>query len=422
MLLSGCRAARGRVKSWTSLRPCRQSATKAPQQEVAMFCTNCGKEVGDNAFCPHCGTLVKAADKATPSPAPVPTSTAVAPVGPPPSMSPPPVAAQPGPPAAKKKKRWLVPAIATVCVLAIAAVVLALVFVVFASPSPSATVESLFKALESKNAQNLYALLDMEPFKSKPGLEASFKADMAKSIKDTNVKFKDAKFSTAISGDTATVKVTGGTVQYKGADGKLQTGSISEDFGKEFYVVKKDGKWLLSQKNFASEFARQDLKIADKTLQSLIDEYQKLNSDVISAFSDFSGITGFQELDTKFKEKSKTVTAEIDAFLVKANKLKADYEAVAKLEGAEDFKAYADIRINEVEDLIAIGNKLKVFLNEVGGVISGWVTAPPASQAAVTQALNDVANKYEAELNTLEEDYKKLDAEADALMKDLGLE
>ena len=65
---------------------------------------------------------------------------------------------------------------------------------------------------------------------------------------------------------------------------------------------------------------------------------------------------------------------------------------------------------------------MKAFLNEIGGVISGWVTAPPASQAAVTQALNDVANKYEAELNTLEEDYKKLDAEADALMKDLGLE
>jgi hypothetical protein len=343
-------------------------------------------------------------------------------VGPPPSVSPPPSAAQPGPPAAKKKKRWLVPAIATVCVLAIAAVVLVLVFVVFAGSSPSATVESLFKALESKNAQSFYALIDMEPFKSKPGLEASFKADMAKSLKDTNLKFKDAKFSTAVSGNTATVKVTGGTVQYKGADGKLQTGPINEDFSKEFYLVKKDGKWLLSQKNFASEFAKQDLKSADKALQSLIDGYNKLNSDVTSAFSDVTGVTGFQELDTKFKEKSTTVTAEINAFLGKAGKLEADYEAVAKLAGAEDYKDYTDIRINEVNDLIAIGDKLKAFLNEVSGVINGWVTAPPASQAAVTQTLNGILNKYEAELNTLEADYKKLDAEADASMKDLGLE
>jgi Skp family chaperone for outer membrane proteins len=389
-----------------------------------MFCTNCGKEVAGDAFCSNCGTPMNADDKATPSPVPttVPSSPAGVPAGPPPLISPPASAAQPGPPGAKKKKRWLVPTIATVCILAIAAVVLVLVFVVFAGSSPSATVESLFKALESKNAQSLNALIDMQPFKSKPGLEASFKADMAKSLKDTNVKFKDAKFSTAISGDTATVKVTGGTVQYKGADGKLQTGPINEDFSKEFYLVKKDGKWLLSEKNFASEFAKQDLKSADKALQPLIDGYNKLNSDVTSAFSDVTGVTGFQELDTKFKEKSKTVTAEIDAFLGKAAQLKADYEAVAKAEGAEEYKAYTDVRINEVNDLIAIGNKLKAFLGEVGAVISGWVTAPPTSQAAVTQTFNDITNKYEAELNTLEADYKKLDAEADASMKDIGLE
>ena len=389
-----------------------------------MFCTNCGKEVGDNAFCPNCGTPMNAADKATPppAPAPVPSPPAGMPVEPPPSISPPPSAAQPGPPAAKKKKRWLVPVIATVCVLAIAAVVLVLVFVVFAGSSPSATVESLFKALESKNAQSVFALIDPEPFKSKPGLETSFKADMAKDLKATNVKFKDAKFSASISGDTATVTVTGGTVQYKGTDGKLRTGSISEDFSKEFFLVKKDGKWLLSQKNFVGAFAKQDLKSADKALQSLIDGYNKLNSDVTGAFGDIGGLTGFQELDTKFKEKSKTVTAAIDAFLGKAVQLKADYEAVAKAEGAEEYKAYTDVRINEVNDLITIGNKLKAFLNEFGAVITGWVTVPPSSEAAVTQTINDITNKYETELNALEADYKKLDAEADASMKDLELE
>jgi hypothetical protein len=389
-----------------------------------MFCTNCGKEVGDNAFCPNCGTPMNAADKATPppAPAPVPSPPAGMPVEPPPSISPPPSVAQPGPPAAKKKKRWLVPVIATVCVLAIAAVVLVLVFVVFAGSSPSATVENLFKALESKNAQSVFALIDPEPFKSKPGLETSFKADMAKDLKATNVKFKDAKFSASISGDTATVTVTGGTVQYKGTDGKLRTGSISEDFSKEFFLVKKDGKWLLSQKNFVGAFAKQDLKSADKALQSLIDGYNKLNSDVTGAFGDIGGLTGFQELDTKFKEKSKTVTAAIDAFLGKADKLKADYEAIAKLEGAEDYKAYADIRVNEVDDLIAIGNKLKDFLNELGAVISGWVTVPPTSEAALTQTINDIVNRYESELGTLENEYKKLDSEADASMKDLGLE
>jgi len=103
-------------------------------------------------------------------------------------MSPPPSAAQPAYLPRKKNKRWLVPAIATVCVLAIAAVVLVLVFVVFAGSSPSATVGSLLKALESKNAESLYALIDMQSFKSKPGLEASFKADMAKNLKDTDVQ------------------------------------------------------------------------------------------------------------------------------------------------------------------------------------------------------------------------------------------
>jgi len=389
-----------------------------------MFCTNCGKEVGDEAFCTHCGTPMNSADEAKPSPAPatVPASPASAPEGSQTSVTPPPSPAQPGPPVAKKKRRWLVPAIATVCVLAIAAVVLVLVFVVFAGSSPSATVASMFKTLESKNAQSLYTLIDMQSFKSKPGLEASFKADMAKSLKDTNVKFKDAKFSTTTSGDTATVKVTGGTVQYKGADGKLQTGPINEDFSKEFFLVNKNGKWLLSQKNFAGEFAKADLTSADKTLQTLIDGYNKLNSDVTNAFSDVSGVTGLQDLDTKFKEKSKTVTAEIDAFLAKAEKLKADYEAVAKLEGAEDYTDYTDTRIKEVDDLIAIGNKLKAFLAEIGGAISSWVTTPPTSQTAVTDTLNGIANKYEAELGALETDYKKLDAEADASMKDLGLE
>jgi Skp family chaperone for outer membrane proteins len=342
-------------------------------------------------------------------------------VGPQTSVTPPQSAAPPGLPVAKKK-RWLVPAIATVCVLAVAAVVLVLVFVVFKGSSPSATVASMFKALESKNAQSFYALIDMEPFKNQPGVEASFKADMAKNLMDTNVKFKGAKFSTTTSGNSATVKVTGGTVQYKDADGKLQTGPINEDFSKEFYLVKKNGKWLLGEKNFAGEFAKQDLKSADKTLQTLIDGYNKLNSDVTNAFSDVSGVTGLQDLDTKFKEKSKTVTAEIDAFLAKAEKLKADYEAVAKLKGAEDYTDYTDTRIKEVDDLIAIGNKLKAFLAEIGGAISSWVTTPPTSQTAVTDTLNGIANKYEAELGALETDYKKLDAEADASMKDLGLE
>jgi Skp family chaperone for outer membrane proteins len=281
---------------------------------------------------------------------------------------------------------------------------------------------SLFKALESKNAQSLYALIDMEPLKSKPGLEASFKADMAKSLKDTDVKFKNAKFSTNTSGNTATVKVTGGTVQYKDADGKLQTGPINEDFSDEFYLVKKGGSWLLGEKNFAGEFAKQDLKSADKTLQTLIDGYNKLNTDATGALSNYTGVTGFQELETQFKQKSATVTAEIDAFLAKANKLKTDYQNVAKLEGADDYKDYADTRVKEVDDLIAIGNKLKAFLDELGGVIHGWVTTPPASEAAVAQAVNDIVNKYEAELGTLETDYKKLDAEADASMKDLGLQ
>jgi Skp family chaperone for outer membrane proteins len=389
-----------------------------------MFCTNCGKEVGDNAFCPHCGTAVNAVNKDTPSPVPtpVPSSPAAAPPGPPPLISPPPAAAPPGPPAAKKKKRWLIPTIATACVLVIAAVVLVLVFVVFASSSPSATVGSLFKALESKNSQSFFALVDMEPLKSKPGVEAAFKTDMAKSLKDSNLKFKNAKFSTTVTGDAATVKVTDGTVQYKDADGKLQTGPINEDFSKEFYLVKKNGKWLFSEKNFGSEFAKQDLKIADKSLQSLIDGYGTLNSDVSNAFSDITGVTGFQDLDTKFKEKSATITAEIDAFLAKAGKLKTDYEAVAKIEGAEDYKDYADTRINEVDDVIAVGNKLKAFLNEFGAVISGWVTVAPTSEAAVTQAITDIVNKYEGELNTAEADYKKLDAEADGEMKDLGLE
>ena len=245
---------------------------------------------------------------------------------------------------------------------------------------------------------------------------------MAKSLKDSNLKFKNAKFSTTVTGDTATVKVTDGTVQYKNADGKLQTGPINEDFSKEFYLVKKNGKWLFSEKNFGSEFAKQDLKIADKSLQSLIDGYGTLNSDVSNAFSDITGVTGFQDLDTKFKEKSATITAEIDAFLAKAGKLKTDYEAVAKLEGAEDYKDYADTRINEVDDVIAVGNKLKAFLNEFGAVISGWVSVAPTSEAAVTQAITDIVNKYEGELNTAEADYKKLDAEADGEMKDLGLE
>ncbi len=398
-----------------------------------MFCTNCGKEVGDNAFCPNCGTPAKAADQAAPSPSPAPTpappSPAGVPVGPPPSVAPPPSAAQPvpsavqpGPPAAKKKKRWLIPTIAAACVLVIAAVVLVLVFVVFASSSPSGTVGSLFKALESKNPQSLFALVDMEPFKSRPGVETAFKADMTKSLKGTTVKFKNAKFSTTTSGDTATVKVTGGTVQYKDADGKTQTGPINEDFSKEFYLVKKNGKWLLSEKNFAGEFAKQDLKSADKELQTLIDGYGKLNSDVSNAFSNITGVTGFQDLDAKFKEQSTKITAEIDAFLEKASKLKADYGAVAKLDGAEDYKDYATTRIDELNDIIAVGNKLKAFLGEFGAVISGWVTVPPTSEAAVTQAINDIVNKYEGELNSLEADYKKLDAEADGQMKDLGLE
>lgn len=384
-----------------------------------MLCPTCGKEIDQgSSFCPYCGSSLeeRQAPPTAAPPAPPPSSV----VPPPPPMP----AAQPYGTGGGKKKRWLIPVLVGSLVVVVA-VVLVLIFVVFrGAGGPISTVEKFFEAIENQDAAEVVAITDMSELEEEPGMIDSFEKDFDAKLKALDMKFKDPKFSVTVRGDEALVKVTGGTMTYKLEGSQPETASIAEGFIEEVLLVKKDGKWLLSAKNFASAFVQQDIKKADKDLGSLIGDYKKLNTTVADAFSSLGGdgVTGVEEANAKFKEQTQKSIAEIDGFLEKAEQLKAKYEAAGELNGADKYKSYLEKRLGEVNNLIGIGNNLKALLNELGVLISGWVIAPPASAEAVGPAVDAVSNKYISALDSLENEYKKLDAEADAMMKGLGLE
>jgi hypothetical protein len=160
-----------------------------------------------------------------------------------------------------RKRKALPWVLALLGVLVVAAVVVVLVFFVFGAKSDTKaaeeTVRNLYRSLEKKD----FALL-MEC------LEPSYRQELEEALgKDLKPLFneyfftqfpKDLKIEiraleTMIKGNTATVKVTDGTVTYTDESGKKVTEEASESDVDEIPLVKVDGKWYV-----AGDFFRQE--------------------------------------------------------------------------------------------------------------------------------------------------------------------
>src|SRR5450756_1968289 len=162
-----------------------------------MLCKECGKELdpGDTN-CPHCGTPQEQGAASEQDPPGVEAPATV-------------------PPVAKPKKKWLVPLIAVIGVLVVAAIVLVLVFVVFKGSSPDKTVKQFFTEFEKKDAAGITALVDTESFKQASGSEGAFKDILKKNMPQGYLRFENLVFDTSIKGNEATVTLTKGTVKQK---------------------------------------------------------------------------------------------------------------------------------------------------------------------------------------------------------------
>jgi hypothetical protein len=214
-----------------------------------MNCSKCGKEIADNSvFCGHCGANLSAAAAQTGQP----QAYAAPPTG----------VASPGGPAGigpydqppkKSPLPWILGGIG---VLAVIAIVLILVFVVFGgggasdTSGPEQVVNDFYKALEQKDVDMLIAA--MEPsFRSELEDALGKKYDQylegyffAYFPEDMKVDIR--KMETKIDGDTATVKVTDGTVAYTDENGEEVSEEASEGESEPLQLVRVDGKWYLA--------------------------------------------------------------------------------------------------------------------------------------------------------------------------------
>jgi hypothetical protein len=267
-------------------------------------CTSCGSPIAEGqAFCGKCGQPVGAgavAPAAPPAP-PMPPAAVAAPVippqpqyqappspppqpqyqapaSPPPQpqyqapASPPPPYGQPAfgaapgypqgawqQPRKSKKGLWIGLAAALV-VIAVAAI---LVFVVFwgqisggGSSGPEQAVQKLLTALEKKDIDAFVNALTPGAIDELTGGVAS--ADEAKArLADElftyeSMKFEDVKMDSVITGDSATVTITGGSVTLKESpDADATTEDVLDSATQvEFYATKQDGKWYVDPSTF----------------------------------------------------------------------------------------------------------------------------------------------------------------------------
>ena len=235
-----------------------------------MYCSECGKGIADNSqFCGYCGATQRTdAVQAGPVGQPVapPGPQAYAPPPPPTGAVPP---APPGPPmqagpyAPPPKKSPLPWVLGGIGVLAVVAIVLVLVFVVFGgddktttsgdnggASNPEQVVEDFYKALEKQDAEMLIGTI-----------EPSFRAELEDALGDDlerffeeyffaafpeDLKVEIRKMDTEIDGSEAVVTVVDGTVTYTDEYGDEVSEEASDGEVDPTQLVKVDGKWYLS--------------------------------------------------------------------------------------------------------------------------------------------------------------------------------
>jgi hypothetical protein len=155
----------------------------------------------------------------------------------------------------KDRKGLWIGLAAAVVVIAVACV---LVFVVFqdqifgGTSEPEQTIEDMFTAMENKDLDSFFALMDpqgLEQLESR-GLmtEADLKTLLGEQLTGyESIKFENVEMETEISqdGQNAVVTVVRGTLTMV-AEGET-TVENAEDTGEpqEYYLVNRDGKWYM---------------------------------------------------------------------------------------------------------------------------------------------------------------------------------
>ena len=371
-----------------------------------MSCEECGKDLPPGSVnCPHCGAAQKQAGAAAEGP-PDDTAPATVPAG------------------AKPKKKWLIPLIAGLGIVAVAAIAPVLVFVVFkGTASPDKAVKQLFGALEKKDAAGIAALVDPESFKQSSGSEGAFKDILKKNLPQGYVKFENLVFDTSIKGNEATVTLAKGTVKQKDEAGKIVSTSVAEaGVQTAYYLVKRDGKWYFGKKTFPGFWAKYDLQKADKSLEKLKSDIDATGGEINSFFSTLGeGVLSYQGLDQKYKKGSADFIDTLNGLSKKADVTKSMYKSISEMEGAADYKKYAALREQQVDDIIKMLDAYQRDLKEFGDFTSNLAANPQTSPTVATQGLTAIQNKYMGELQALGSEYDSLDQEAQGLKSQLGL-
>ena len=370
-----------------------------------MTCKECGKEPGPGDIdCPHCGAPQ---ERGAASGQDLPGVEAPARVQ----------------PEAKPKKKWLIPLIAVIGVLVVAAVVLVLVFVVFKGTSPESTVKQLFTELEKKDAEAVAALVDPESFRQASGSEAAFKDVLKRNLPEASMKFENLAFKTSVKGNEATVTITKGTVTERNKSGKEASATMTEaGVQTAYYLVKRDGKWYFGKKTFPGFWAKYDLQKADKSLEKLKSDLDATGAEIDSFFSTLAeGVLSYPGLDQKFKKGSADFVDTLKVLSKKAEATKSMYMSVSETGGAADYMQYAALREKQVDDIIKMSDAYQGELKEFGDYTGNLAANPQTSPTVATQGLTAIRDKYTGELQALEAEYNSLDGQAQALKAQLGL-
>jgi len=152
--------------------------------------------------------------------------------------------------------------------------------------------------------------------------------------------------------------------------------------------------------------AKEYMQEGDRLVSEIEANSQALMEDISDVFYQVSDIESFMQA----VEEAKDLTAQLRD---QADEGIAEFKKIAGLEGVQDYKDYADLKVQAGEKYKEMLDTIDEFLDEMTDLLE--------SGTADEEAINELVQSFQTEIEELGSEMDDIESEAEALKEDKNL-